>query len=887
MELKDYQSRVITDLSDFLEYLNTYGDIRESFRKFWDDRGAVKMDNYKNNVPGVPHVCIKVPTAGGKTFLAANALKPILDTVAPESNGQPRVVVWLVPSLTILDQTVRNFADPTHPYRQRLNTHFNGRVELYDKKSLLQGASFSPDAIRGQLSLILLSFDSLRAKNKEDRKIFQENGYLATFDVGDDYLLGEADPTALINVIRSLKPLVIVDESHNAESDLSVEMLKNLNPSFILDLTATPRNNSNIVSYVDALALKKESMVKLPVIVYNRPDKTEVVNTALSLRKKLETLAIAEEKITGKYIRPIILFQAEPKTNDDKETFQKIKDTLLKLKIPADQIAIKTSGINELKGVDLLSKDCQIRFIITVNALKEGWDCPFAYILASVADKSSAVDVEQVVGRVLRQPHVVAHKEPLLNMSYVFTASGRFMETLDKVVKGLNRAGFSDRDYRIVEETVVDVPSTTTGVHHNLFSPISAHDTPLTETPATEDDIKVERIMDSVGGEGIEEFPTADATTVNPGGTIAEPLLDDLTTQAIEANDEFTEKAKDSGATLSPDLEDKMNKFSIKEMFADEAKIIKLPQFFLRVPPGGFFDTEDQLLPLDKDNLLKDFRLSTCDTSVNFTGIDNEAYRIDLEKTGDNDYRPIFKKIDGRQKARLNEYILSLPRESQLKNLASRLSSLIGNMYPIPDQEVNEYIRRVLDSLTADQVHDCLERDYSYTRVIKEKIKDLATNYSETIFDNWLTTEKIITQPAFTFLDYITPSAIGPSIPKSLYLSEKKANDFELHAINEIANLPNIRFWHKNFDAGKDSFKINGFINHYPDYIIKTLSNKMIALETKGEYLDNPDSARKIRLGRSWGSQAGPGFSYFMVFDRNPPAGAYNLAHALQLLKDM
>lgn len=162
-----------------------------------------------------------------------------------------------MPSLTILEQTARNFSDPSHPYRQRLNTHFNGRVEIYDKQSLLQGAGFSPDAIQGQLSLTLLSFDSLRARNKDDRKIFQENGNLATFEVADEDILGDADPTALINIIRALKPVLIVDESHNAESDLSVEMLKNLNPSFILDLTATPRNNSNIISFVDALALKK------------------------------------------------------------------------------------------------------------------------------------------------------------------------------------------------------------------------------------------------------------------------------------------------------------------------------------------------------------------------------------------------------------------------------------------------------------------------------------------------------------------------------------------------------------------------------------------------------------------------------------------------------
>jgi len=875
MELKDYQSRVIKDLSEFLSYIDELKDIRAAFRNYWDDRGATKMEGYKNNVPNVPHVCVKVPTAGGKTYLAANALKPIFDVVSPESTGQPRVVVWLVPSLTILEQTERNFADPSHPYRQRLNTHFKGRVELYSKKSLLQGAGFSPDAIQGQLSLILLSFDSLRARNKEDRKIFQENGYLASFDVSDADLLESADPTALINVIRALKPVVIVDESHNAESDLSVEMLKNLNPSFILDLTATPRNNSNIVSFVDALALKKEFMVKLPVIVYNRPDKTEVVNNALQLRRKLETLAIAEEKVTGKYIRPIILFQAEPKTGEEKETFQKIKATLVKLKIPEEQIAIKTADVNELKGVDLMSRDCPIRYIITVNALKEGWDCPFAYILASLADKSSAVDVEQVVGRVLRQPHVVAHQEPLLNMSYVFTASNRFLETLDKVVKGLNRAGFSDRDYRAVQD-VVAVQVEVKPAHPDLFSEVKPADTVTEVYQETEEEIDVERIKDCVARDDVTTS-TLEVTSVSTDAT-----LDKLTEHAKEANQEFTEKAKDADAFLSPDLESRMNKYPIKSIYLEDAKAVAIPQFFIKVPAGGFFEEAETLALLEKENLLKDFRLGTCDTSLNFESIDAEAYKVDLEETGKDDYRPSFKKIDSRQKALLNAHILSLPRDSQITNLAARLADMIGNMYPIADREIRSYIKRIMEGFTADQLHDCLERDYSYVAKIKQKIKELSTDYCEKVFGDWLTTEKIVTTPSFKLSEYIAPSLTGPAIPNSLYMAEKKANGFEERAINDIANLQNISFWHKNFD--NSGFRINGFINHYPDFIIRTTSGKIIILETKGDDRDNSDSVRKLKLGNAWEKQAGRQFRYFMVFDNKPIEGAHKLADALGLI---
>ena len=240
-----------------------------------------------------------------------------------------------------------------------------------------------------------------------------------------------------------MSPVVIVDESHNAQSELSIEMLKNLNPSFVLDLTATPKKNSNIISIVDARELKKENMVKLPVIIYNRQTKDDVLIDAIQLRGSIEVQAKAEKDQNGTYIRPIVLFQAQPKGKENVATFEKLKAELIEIGIPQEQIAIKTSEINELKGVNLLAADCPIRYIITVNALKEGWDCSFAYILATLANRTSRVDVEQIVGRVLRLPYARKHSQPLLNMAYVLTSSVDFRTTVENVVKGLNRAGFS------------------------------------------------------------------------------------------------------------------------------------------------------------------------------------------------------------------------------------------------------------------------------------------------------------------------------------------------------------------------------------------------------------------------------------------------------------
>lgn len=442
----------------------------------------------------------------------------------------------------------------------------------------MQGSNFNPTVVNDQLSIIVMNFASLRAKNKEDRKVYQENGQLESFVShykSGEHILEGVDDTALINVIRSLNPILVVDESHNAESDLSVDMLKNLNPSFILDLTATPKDNSNIVSLVPAIELKKEHMVKLPVIVYNNHDKTEVINNALHLQRKLETLAKKEEADGGKYIRPIVLFQAQPKTKDDNTTFEKLKKQLLGLGIPKNQIKIKTANIDELKGVVLMDKNCEVRYIITINALKEGWDCPFAYILASLADKSSAVDVEQILGRVLRQPYVQRHKAFQLNLSYVLTASAKFNETLQNIVKGLQCSGFSEKDYRKVDKM------TEAEKEFKTIDPVDSFLFPEQQTEEQEDAIDKSRIsFDPNVTE--EEIETTD--------TIAE-IEAMAKEQSKELEKQIQEQEKQPvDENIFQEMGNKVKRYKVKETNKKFIERIKFPQFFIKVTASDILE---------------------------------------------------------------------------------------------------------------------------------------------------------------------------------------------------------------------------------------------------------------------------------------------------------
>lgn len=884
MELKPYQQQVINDLSLFLEQVQETKDVKEAFYNFWAKHpktplfpfAGTAIEPYKNNVPKVPHICVKVPTAGGKTFIACNAIKTIFDAFAYD---KPKAVVWLVPSITILDQTIKNLKDTSHPYRQKINAHFGNKVEVFDKATLLQGSGFNATSIKEQLNIFVLSFDSIRTANKEGRKVFEQNGSLQSFET----LLGKDEEISLMKVMQYLNPLVVVDESHNAETDLSVDMLKEFNPCFILDLTATPRRNSNIVSFIDALELKKESMVKLPVIVYNHQDKTEVINSSLQLQKRLEHQAKEEEKKGGKYIRPIVLFQAQPKNGKDflneeeeKSNVQKLKDKLIELKIPANQIKIKTANINEIKGIDLLSKECEVRFIITINALKEGWDCPFAYILASLADKSSAVDVEQILGRVLRQPYVIKHNFPLLNLSYVLTASSKFLDTLDNIVKGLNKAGFSDKDYKIADSTIVEETAKQDPLQQLLdFAPTQETTTQATITEDITADIDTSRITIN------DDVEDTNVETQNP-----QSIVYNIEQTAIQQNQDFenTVAQMDAANTivLPNEIQKLVKTYSFKDIFKEQAEQINLPQFYLKIPANDLFGKKEEELPLEKENLLEGFPLSKADTNIAFDSISSELYKVDLDETK-KEHTPTFVRLDGVVKESVMAYILDPARkESRVKNFTKRIMDIIGNLYPIPDKEIEKYINKILDDFNDEQFGDLSNNEYTYTDKIKQKIKSLSESFAEKKFKDFLDTDKIFIKPSYELPKSIAPGETSKDIAKSLYEKEGSMNGFEERVINEIGNMTNIAFWSRNIE--KKGFKINGFVNHYPDFIIQTKSGKTLLLETKGDHLD---AEQKIRLGAFWASKAGNNYRYFMVYERRVVDGAYKLDDFLNIIKDI
>ncbi|MBE6905096.1 MAG: restriction endonuclease [Ruminococcaceae bacterium] len=873
MELKQYQKNVIVDLNRFLALLTERQNISTAYSDLWMEKnvpvGLNGMPTYKNRISDVPDVCFKVPTGGGKTFLACCAIKPVFESMP---QGHPQAVVWLVPSDSILEQTYKALNNPSHPYRQKIDTDFSGHVGVYSKEQLLFGQNFKPAAVAEQLSIFVLSYDSFRTSKKDGRKAYQENGYLGDFakqTVSSGVLLPDIDETALIQVVRALNPLVIVDESHHATSDLSIEMLQNFNPCFILDLTATPKKDSNIISFVDAAQLKKEHMVKLPVIVYNRKTQGDVFSDAIHIRDRLENQAKREQAISGRYIRPIVLFQAQSKTNVESTTFDRIKKTLLDCGIPAEQIAVKTADVNELRNVELMSPDCPVRFIITINALKEGWDCPFAYVLATVANRTSTVDVEQILGRILRLPNTEKNQSDVLNISYVLTSSNDFHATLDKVVSGLNNAGFSSKDY-YAKDIAPEDPTSTPATQLTFDSSEPEEDALSTvDTEAIRASVEAAALSE---GTGTEEVPVE-----------SDELLAPALTQNVAYETAF-KVAEGTAVNLAPqEVRDKMNVFRMNEEFAEEASALRLPQFMIETGPSLFSETGYELL--QQEHLTKGFTLKDKDVQIDFSTMAAEMARVDIDDA--KNATPKAWKLTGFDSTYYKEWFTSLPSDKRIAQCKQIIHKQLSKLDCINDKELSVYIDRIIEILNEDQLANLEQSPYPFVIKIKQKVQSLLAAHAEDIFDLWLEQNRITCKPRYALPSTISPVEFTTTVPKSLYTAEENMNEYEFQVVWGLSALDNVKWWHRNIS--RLGFCVNGPINAYPDIIVMTTSGKILLVETKGDHLYNTESEQKARIGHRWGEESGKQFRYFMVFQTKQPSypGAYSLDRFMEIVKGL
>lgn len=503
MRLKDYQVAALDTLSGWLKHLGEAQakatkmraaiealpeDLRASVPApadpvvtAWAEAETASPDDWRSLKDGmgreIPHVCLKLPTGGGKTRLAAEGADRIMVEQFKRRTG---FILWIVPSEAIFTQTKKQLNDRSHPIRQALDRASGGRTKILEK---LDG--FSRQDVEERLCVLMLMLQSSARETKESLKVFRESGRYASFfpeaddypalnalrqsvtnldgfgDMGEAPLAGVGVVQSLGNVLRLIRPLIVLDEGQKAYSKLARETLGGFNPSMILELSATPeRTLSNILVNVPGRTLRDEEMIKLPIrlTTNTKQDWKATLADAVQRLNELDEAAKANfPPDSPRYIRPILIVRVDRTGKEQRgQGFVHAEDAYEELeRLGLDgktQIRRQTAEIKELKDDDLLSPYCGVRAIITKDALREGWDCPFAYVLALLSGGTGANALTQMIGRVLRQPYAALTGVEGLDEAHVFCTDVAVRDAVASIKKGLEAEGMGDLGSAVVSE---------------------------------------------------------------------------------------------------------------------------------------------------------------------------------------------------------------------------------------------------------------------------------------------------------------------------------------------------------------------------------------------------------------------------------------------------
>jgi len=489
MRLKHYQEKVLKELKEYLSALSEFkvkyeraldfdADVARDYnfpKRAWERATGRFIYHSKTNSLNepLPDIYLKVPTGGGKTLVACHAIDNIQKTYL---NKQTGLILWVVPSTQIYRQTISALKNREHPYRQVLDISSGGRTLIKEKTEM-----FNRLDVEENLVVLMLMLQSAYRQNKETLKVFRDQGgFTDFFPREDDFeghkklkelipnldcfttemeVFGTQIKTSLGNTLKVLRPLVVIDEGHRAYGENARNTIRNFNPSFILELSATPPPNSNELVKITGRELHEEEMIKLDIHLTNKTslDWQDTLLASFEKRNDLEQKAKEYEGNTGEYIRPICLIQVERTGKDQKDKkfihAEDAKEYLIrKCNVPESHIAIKSSEKDDIEGIDLFANDCEIRYIITKQALQEGWDCSFAYVLTMLTNPSSATGITQLVGRILRQPFARKTKIKDLDECYVYTFRQNASTLVRDIKSGLEDEGLGDIAGRIVSD---------------------------------------------------------------------------------------------------------------------------------------------------------------------------------------------------------------------------------------------------------------------------------------------------------------------------------------------------------------------------------------------------------------------------------------------------
>lgn len=842
LRLKVYQERCLAILESYLRRAVEVG-AKAAFDEREDARGRYRSIAL---LPGLPYVCLRVPTGGGKTLMASHALG-----IAARSylHADRALCLWLVPTNTIREQTLAALRNREHPYRQAIDATFAGQVQVMD---LAEALYLQRSSLEGETCIIVSTLAALRVEDTEGRKVYEANGALQPQFTGlSDELAARVEKAedgtvipSLSNVFRLWRPVVIMDEAHNARTPLSFETLARVGPACILEFTATPETRhrpeqelwaSNVLTHVSAAELKHEDMIKLPIKLQTGSDWKRIVGDALDAQRTLEGIASEEEKQTGEYIRPIVLLQAQAhRQNRPTVTVEVLKASLIDdFKVPEQQIAIATGQTREIKDIDLFERACPIRFIITVEALKEGWDCSFAYVLCSVAEVVSARRVEQILGRVLRLPRAHRKQRPDLNCAYAFAVSPRFIEAASALKDALVENGFQHFEAAAMVEEGEQGPLFRFGV-----------------LPASVGEVAKAPNFSPLEPElrGKVSFEEGTRTITLTGS------LDDVEIRAIQG-------------CLSTDAERR----EVERIYRGEPTRAPLrpiqPPARLEVPLLAVRVGEERYLFdeswfLDHEWNLAEYDPSLPEAELAITAPDVERGEVDVDDAGNVQFvRDLHEQLN----------LLGMEPGWTVPSLAIWLDRHIWHP-DIPQAQSSLFIHRVLTgviesrSLTVGQL---ARVKYRLKNAIERAIAHHREAAARQAFQAYLFgPESTSLETSATFVLTMTADQYSPrwayegslQLRKHLFsvVGELNSTGEEFQCAEFLDSLPEVKHWVRNIERGHNSFWLQTSTDKfYPDFVAKLVDGRVLVVEYKGEdRWSNDDSKEKRAVGELWAERS-------------------------------
>jgi type III restriction enzyme len=880
--LKNYQERAIEALRIFLQQSREH-DPAKAFhyslvQQGMDEEFVAKIPYRDSGFDGIPYVCIRIPTGGGKTVLASysiiTAAREYLDVEYP-------ITLWLVPSTTIRKQTVEALKTPGHPYREKLDQIYNQQVLVLDVDEVSQ---IRPQDIGSKAIVVVSTLANLRVSDTSGRKIYayHENFEPHFAKVANDHpkrqLLEKVSENdiqdnglskkeigkikySFANLLALHNPLVIVDEAHNARTNLTFETFQRLYPAAIIEFTATPDQSvttgSNVLFSVSASELKAEEMIKLPIMLAEESKGwKQSVSDAVINRNRL---AIEAQKDPD-YIRPIVLFQAEAKNG--KVTVEVLKNYLIDdLKIEPEKIAVVTGSQRELDNIDLFAQDCLIEHIITIEALKEGWDCPFAYVFCSVKQVSSSKDAEQLLGRVLRMPYARRRVIEDLNRAYAHLATSKFARAASELTDKLISMGFEEMDVatyvRQYDEDQIA-----------LFGSEQQGDKPKIRTDFVTD-LPVMPDLSGLADEERKKLVIAsegESVVVRVKGEISANIHKVLKAAVAGTN----KKTRDR---LNKDI--KIHNIRIEEMRspAEKGEVFGcLPMLCANiqgelelVEPETLLDAGQWIL-LDYPAKLPGFHM---EETSRMWEIDVDGSRVTY---GVADEQASYDLNDSFVDVSDNDLIRWLDRELRQKDVMQReliqfISGVVRDLLNQPNMTLTGLVRNKFPLVRV--IRDLIIR---YRKQAQQK------GYQQVLFDDASAT----VSDEFTY--EFSPEYYPAKAPfyhgkykfqKHYYggnrIEDLKATGEEFECAQIIDSMPETKYWIRNL-VNRDTGSFWLPLAHgkfYPDFIIKLLDGRILVVEYKGSHLaDGADTAAKNAVGELWAHSGGEDYLFITCVDK-------------------